>query len=308
MHRVGISNLADPASPSRSADPSRIPAPSPARAAIAIFCHTPSEQARRRNFGRASSDFWTALLARLHEQLRRVGNADIHLFWRGPVPAWVTAAAAESIQSACVASASVTWHRQLGPTFASRLRHAFESLGRLGYQRSIVVAADVPGLRSRHVREALSRLDDHDVVIGRDSRGGCYLVGQHAGVDPVWVERITWQQNTDAAQILTLGQATRLREAGSGGLAWRLMPASSSAQQLTTVALDAVLDDLDRRSDLSCAIHRVGNMSVRSLLALLLNRAADAMRRPRPPQRPQHPPAELLHCLPAIWAVPPPTR
>ena len=74
---------------------------------------------------------------------------------------------------------------QVGATFGERLGNACAAAFAQGYAHLVVVGGDCPGLRGAHLLEAAARLESGSGVLGRDLRGGVYLMGVSArGFDP----------------------------------------------------------------------------------------------------------------------------
>ena len=66
---------------------------------------------------------------------------------------------------------------QEGENLGQRLSNAFDATLGSGAQKVIIVASDVPDLDVGLINEAISSLDDSDVVIGPSYDGGYYLIG-----------------------------------------------------------------------------------------------------------------------------------
>ena len=58
-----------------------------------------------------------------------------------------------------------------------RLERSFRYLLQKGYRKAIIMASDVPDLSTEIMNDAVSALDDHDLVIGPCHDGGYYLIG-----------------------------------------------------------------------------------------------------------------------------------
>ena len=69
------------------------------------------------------------------------------------------------------------YSHQVDGTLGNRLENAFESVFRRGCQKAIVVASDVPDLSAKTINEAITSLDQYDIVIGPTYDGGYYLLG-----------------------------------------------------------------------------------------------------------------------------------
>lgn len=92
-------------------------------------------------------------------------------------------------------------HSQTGVSFAERLDNAVETLARLGYREIVIVGRDCPDLELRDIHLAFDELARHDLVVGPDHRGGCYLIGIHAS-DRSKLRAVQWQRNTDFRSLL----------------------------------------------------------------------------------------------------------
>lgn len=147
-------------------------------AAVLVFADSrPTDAARRHGIPRHAVP-----LPHRHA----IGIADVHLFtdrrW-SQVPAGLKAV-----------------HTQRGRTFSERLENAVAHLFRLGYQRIVIVGRDCPQLTRADVTDAIRLLDGHDLVIGPDHRGGCWLIGLHAANSAI-LKGVRWRANTDADEL-----------------------------------------------------------------------------------------------------------
>ncbi|MGB8707449.1 MAG: TIGR04282 family arsenosugar biosynthesis glycosyltransferase [Dehalococcoidia bacterium] len=94
---------------------------------------------------------------------------------------------------------------QEGENLGQRLCNAFSRVLENGAQKVVIVASDVPDLSASIMKEAISSLDNSDVVIGPCYDGGYYLIGMkelHEGLFhgiPWGTERV-YQQTLDAAK------------------------------------------------------------------------------------------------------------
>jgi len=98
----------------------------------------------------------------------------------------------------------------------------------------VVVGSDCPELESRHLREALTALDTHDVVLGPATDGGYYLVGLtrtagSAALRPLFAD-MPWGTSDVLVQTIHAAENTGL-----------------------TVAVLAELADVDRPEDVEAA-------------------------------------------------------
>ncbi len=99
---------------------------------------------------------------------------------------------------------------QVSGALGARLAAAFGQHFREGASRVIAIGSDCPGVDPRLVSQALTALDEHDLVIGPANDGGYYLIGLRAPV-PQLFHGIAW--STEAVLEQTL---TRARQLGLG--------------------------------------------------------------------------------------------
>lgn len=94
-----------------------------------------------------------------------------------------------------------TVHGQRGDSFGERLENAVETLSDLGYAKVVIVGRDCPDLQSADIQQAFSALEERQLVLGPDHRGGCYLIGFN--LEDRWRLRgIQWQCDTDFDELL----------------------------------------------------------------------------------------------------------
>lgn len=77
---------------------------------------------------------------------------------------------------------------QVGETLGERMRWSFEALlgtaeDEVGFDRVIMIGADVPHISDACIENADAMLADYDVVLGPSDDGGYYLVGLRRAVD-----------------------------------------------------------------------------------------------------------------------------
>jgi uncharacterized protein len=96
---------------------------------------------------------------------------------------------------------------QEGDNLGARMNRAFETIFARGYQHVLIVGTDVPSLPLEYYRQALTLLDEHDVVVGPALDGGYYLIGLNKPM-PALFENIPW--STDRVLSLTHEKAKGL--------------------------------------------------------------------------------------------------
>lgn len=105
---------------------------------------------------------------------------------------------------------------QCGDSLGTRMWNCFRLLCREGYERVIMIGADMPHVRDEWLNEAEAQLDVADVVIGPTEDGGYYLVAMRAPHD-VFADI---PMGTDSVLVETL------RKTATAGLQVHLLPRS----------------------------------------------------------------------------------
>ena len=72
---------------------------------------------------------------------------------------------------------------------------------RMGYGKAMALNSDGPSLPGEYIRQAVTRLDDHDLVFGPSEDGGYYLVGLKEIYDQVFTD-IEWSTSRVLSQTL----------------------------------------------------------------------------------------------------------
>ncbi len=68
-------------------------------------------------------------------------------------------------------------NQQIGDTFSERLINSLKSVSDKGFERVIIIGNDAPQLSVGDVLSAKTALDEGLNVLGKDKRGGVYLIG-----------------------------------------------------------------------------------------------------------------------------------
>jgi rSAM/selenodomain-associated transferase 1 len=71
------------------------------------------------------------------------------------------------------------------------LSRVLEHLLKMGYSKAMALNSDGPSLPRTHIRQAVARLDEHDLVFGPSEDGGYYLVGLKEMFNQVFTD-IEW--------------------------------------------------------------------------------------------------------------------
>lgn len=88
---------------------------------------------------------------------------------------------------------------QVGDDLGARMHQVFETIFARGYQQVLIIGTDVPTVPLDHLKQALTKLEQHDLVLGPAQDGGYYLIGLKQP-RPTLFRDIPW--STD--QVLTL--------------------------------------------------------------------------------------------------------
>ncbi len=106
-----------------------------------------------------------------------------------------------SLGSAPACATTDNVHGQRGDSFGERLENAVETLSDLGYRKVVIVGSDCPDLRPTDIQQAFSALNERELALGPDHRGGCYLIGFNIE-DRGRLHGIQWRRNTDFNELL----------------------------------------------------------------------------------------------------------
>lgn len=103
-------------------------------------------------------------------------------------------------------------NEQVGETFSARLINALKTVADKGFEKVIVIGNDTPELSAHDISSAKASLDEGMNVIGKDARGGAYLIGvdlQHFNTADL--EKIDWHSDSVCEQLsLALGEVCQL--------------------------------------------------------------------------------------------------
>ncbi len=140
-----------------------------------------------------------------------------------------------------------------------KMSTSFETAFDQGLSRAILIGSDIPHLPAAYIQSALSRLQDHDAVIGPALDGGYYLLGLHCrSFHPKIFEEIPWS----TSQVLALTQ----KRLGDHDLKTFLLPNLRDIDTLEDLESLFPLQDLPAASpqDLEQAIQNLVNSSGQS--------------------------------------------
>jgi uncharacterized protein len=80
---------------------------------------------------------------------------------------------------------------QQGNDLGERMRNAFILAFEKTYEKVIIVGTDCPQIDENILKNAFTKLDDHDIIIGPSTDGGYYLLGMKKA-EPFLFENIKW--------------------------------------------------------------------------------------------------------------------
>ncbi len=150
---------------------------------------------------------------------------------------------------------------QHGPDWGARQANLLRSGHDAGYQRTILTASDSPQMPVAVVLDACQLLEAHDVVLGRVTDGGYYLIGVRGPHD---VLSGVPMSTADAAD----GVLQRAKQLGL-----------SAAEVAPTFDID-VVDDLDQLRSLCANDPQMAPATARALAALELSYATSQPHNP----------------------------
>jgi hypothetical protein len=101
---------------------------------------------------------------------------------------------------------------QQGVDLGQRMKYCFVNAFDRGFQFVIAIGSDIPDLPGEFIKEALSSLKTHDVVIGPSFDGGYYLIGFRKNkFIPEAFDGIDWGTHTVFHDTLTVLQNARCK-------------------------------------------------------------------------------------------------
>jgi len=101
----------------------------------------------------------------------------------------------------------VTLIDQVGNDLGARMHQAVEAMFSRGYRRTLLLGTDVPTLPLEHFKQALTLLDNHELVLGPAFDGGYYLIGLNRVALELFAD-MPW--STDQVLRLTQDRAAQL--------------------------------------------------------------------------------------------------
>ncbi len=204
----------------------------PSRQSLILMVRAPRDEGvKSRLAATLGSDFATDLYQRCAEHIVRE-TGQMH----SPVERYVFYTSEEEDAVRRWLGRHFHFVAQATGSLGKRLEHAFNTVFSQGAQRIIIIATDVPELTHDILDEAMSAMDNADLVIGPSCDGGYYLLGMKS-LHPQLFSDIPW--STERVYEYTM---------------LRIKAAGCSCHVLT------VLRDIDTEDDLrqwlaSCACH-----------------------------------------------------
>lgn len=89
------------------------------------------------------------------------------------------------------------------------MEQGFREVFAEGQDRAIVIGSDCPGITTDYLKEALSALDDHDLVIGPALDGGYTLLGMRT-LEPSLFRDMEWSTERVLPDTLARAEAAGL--------------------------------------------------------------------------------------------------
>jgi len=217
------------------------------RSALVVMARHPENGAVKTRLGRVIGAARARLLYRafLCDIERRFAGGPRTLVWAYH-PRQAPFASVVGPQSRCLP--------QRGADLAERMHNAFRDVLAEGFDRVLMIGADVPHVAGTWLDEAEACLDTSDVILGPSADGGYYLVALRAAYDIF----------RGAALGTNRALAGTMDEANRRGLSVHLLPASF---------------DIDEAQDLDRLAHLLDHEGYDAILpataAVMRNRKAD---------------------------------
>ena len=93
--------------------------------------------------------------------------------------------------------------QQKGRTFSERLLNELQLVANKGFEKVIIIGNDTPNLSSEDILLAQDQLSQGKHVLGKDKRGGTYLIGLNLSeFDYSLFNRVKWHSNAVHDQLL----------------------------------------------------------------------------------------------------------
>lgn len=99
---------------------------------------------------------------------------------------------------------------QSGTSLGQRLTHASRETFSEGAYRVIIIGSDCPEIYIEDIREAFTRLNHFDLIIGPATDGGYYLIGMNHFY-PELFQDISWSSPAVCKQTLSQAQKLKLK-------------------------------------------------------------------------------------------------
>lgn len=101
---------------------------------------------------------------------------------------------------------------QKGGNLGKRLQHCFKSSFDKGFEKTIVLASDIPEISEEIINNAFDKLENNDVVIGPSYDGGYYLIGfRDQSYKSNVFDDISWSTNRVYEKTLRKIEAFKLK-------------------------------------------------------------------------------------------------
>ncbi|MGZ0015148.1 DUF2064 domain-containing protein [Yeosuana sp. AK3] len=87
-----------------------------------------------------------------------------------------------------------TEKEQIGTNFAERFTNAIQEVYNQGFNNVITIGNDTPHLQSKHILDAVEKLQNNQLVLGPSTDGGFYLMGlKKSHFNPKTFLKLPWQ-------------------------------------------------------------------------------------------------------------------
>ncbi|UJP63427.1 TIGR04282 family arsenosugar biosynthesis glycosyltransferase [Mongoliitalea daihaiensis] len=137
-------------------------------------------------------EIYQALITHTHQTIQTLGDTSIFIYQNKFL-----------LGTAVNAPSNFQLKLQHGNDLGDKMKHAFEEVFNLGFEKVLIIGTDCLAIRKHHLKAAFDYLDTHTCVIGPAKDGGYYLLGL-TQLTPQLFQNIAWSTSTVYEQTTTI--------------------------------------------------------------------------------------------------------